>query len=110
MADSLASTLADIRNIARRTDRLAEAERQLLQLIKAISAVELIQGEPLIRSTIDSGFLPKRRKALVQALERALVGTGSPRTQESVPVSNAGSQDPLFLLRQEVTASFTDLA
>src|SRR5438093_64042 len=100
------SALREIREIARRTDRIREAEKRLFEVIASAPAVQLVESESLIRKTVDEVFFPKRRAALHEHLDRSLIGTGRPRSQ---PVQSIAT-DALTIFKSEVQAISVELA
>lgn len=87
MADdsSLELRLAEIREIARRPDRLSEAEDLLCELIGVMAPAELLASQDIIQVTIQQLFLPKRRTRLLSVLRDVAGAPGSTATRQTSP-------------------------
>jgi len=110
---SIEDSLAEIRELAKRTDRLNDAEGRLIQLLDTIPAAALVANRDLIRSTINEAFLRKRQTRLHQRLESALTGTGA-ASADAKSVSDSGvsrsDDDARALFRNELHTGLIELA
>lgn len=108
---SLNESLSAIRDVARRSDRLGEAEERFFSLIASTPAVSLLAGQMQIRKAIDEIFLPKRRAKIVAKLDLALIGTGSlPSSTSHSPADPVTRADALALFKNEIQVRTIDIA
>ena len=112
MAD-IETVLSDIRQLARKPSDLSEAESKLIALIDELSTLELSEAQGVIRDVIQSSFLPKRRKRLLERVAHALAGTGVRSGARSQPPFTSEvrlARDALAVFKTEFHASLIDLA